>query len=135
MKRDNYWLKRLTKKIWGRYFSDTEMQNDVRVTFGKRARRQLGSISHRGDHTLITINGLFKEEAIPTFLIEATIAHELIHYATGFQSPLKQRYRHPHQGGVIKKEMIERDLEGLFKHQKTWLKDNWPAVLKKHFKR
>jgi len=130
-KRNNLWLRNLAEKIWNRYFSDTPVLGDIRVRFGRRARRQLGSISHRRDHSLITINGLFREKNIPTFVVEATLAHELIHYATGFQSPLKQKYRYPHQGGVIKREMSKRNLEKLLLKQKKWLKENWEEMVRK----
>ena len=134
MKRDNAWLQQVLDKIWDNYFSDVPQVNDVKITFGRRAKRRLGSISlDPADMTtsLITINRLFEDPAIPEYVVEATIVHELTHYAHGFNSPLDQAQAHPHAGGVMRREFAERGLLDLYLQQKRWLKANWAEVIKR----
>jgi hypothetical protein len=134
MKRDNAWLQQVLDKIWDNYFADVPQENDVRITFGRRAKRRLGSISlDRADMktSLIMMNGLFVDPAIPEFVVEATIVHELTHYAHGFNSPLDQSKAHPHAGGVMRREFAERGLLDLFQQQKRWLKENWAGILER----
>ena len=134
--RDNKWLQQLLDETWDAYFSDVAQDNDVRIVFGRRAKRRLGSISlDPSDRTIsiITMNGIFKSLEIPEFVIQATLVHELTHYAQGFNSPLAQAQAHPHAGGVMKREFTERGLLELYLTQKRWLKLNWPKVLAKEF--
>ncbi len=134
--RDNRWLQELLDTTWDSYFSDIAQDNDVRIVFGRRAKRRLGSISldpANREVSVITMNGIFKSEEIPEFVIQATLVHELTHYAQGFNSPLAQAQAHPHAGGVMKREFTERGLLELYLNQKRWLKINWPQVLAKEF--
>ena len=134
--RDNTWLLELLDETWDTYFSDVPQDNDVRIVFGRRARRRLGSISldpNNNTISIITMNGIFKSDEIPIFVIQATLVHELTHYAQGFNSPLAQAQAHPHAGGVMKREFTERGLLELYLNQKRWLKINWPKVLAKEF--
>jgi hypothetical protein len=135
--RDDAWLQGTLDSIWDTYFADVPQSNDVRISFGRRAKRRLGSISlDPKDKTtsLITMNGLFKSDTIPSFVVQATIFHELTHYAHGFNSPLDQAQAHPHAGGVMKREFAERGLLELYLKQKRWLKAHWPAVIEAEFK-
>jgi len=135
--RDDIWLQELLDRTWDSYFSDVPQDNIVRIEFGRRAKRQLGSIRlDRNDaHTsIITLNGLFRDPEIPEFIAEATLVHELIHYAHGFNSPRPQQHAHPHAGGVIRQEYAERGLESLYVRQKRWLKANWPRIVAENFK-
>lgn len=134
--RDNAWLQELLDVTWDSYFSDVAQDNDVRIIFGRRAKRRLGSISlDSNDKTIsvITMNGIFKSNDIPEFVVQATLVHELTHYAQGFNSPLAQAQAHPHAGGVMKREFTERGLLELYLNQKRWLKINWPLVVAKEF--
>jgi hypothetical protein len=136
MKRDEAWLQQVLDKIWDHYFQDVRQDNDVRIVFGRRTKRRLGSISlDPADRqtSVITMNGIFKNPDIPEYIIEATIVHELTHYAHGFNSPLEQAQAHPHAGGVMRREFAERGLLELYQLQKRWLKENWPAVLEREF--
>jgi hypothetical protein len=136
MTRDDAWLQGVLDKIWDNYFADVPQVNDVRINFGRRAKRRLGSISlDPADRktSLIIMNGIFRDPGIPEFVIEATIVHELTHYAHGFNSPLEQAQAHPHAGGVMRREFDERGLLELYQIQKRWLKDNWPAVIAREF--
>jgi hypothetical protein len=132
--RDSSWLQALLDDIWDSSFSDVEQQNDVRIEFGRRAKRRLGSISlDTNDPTVsvITINSLFKLEEVPEFVIEATIFHELTHYAHGFNSPLARAQAHPHAGGVMRREYAERGKLQLYMDQKRWLKAHWLDLIQR----
>jgi len=137
VKRDEAWLQQVLDKIWDNYFADVPQQNDVRIVFGRRAKRRLGSISfdpNDRNTSLITINGIFKKATVPEYVIEATIVHELTHYAHGFNSPLNRAQAHPHAGGVMKREFAERGLLELYLQQKQWLITNWADVIASEFK-
>ena len=134
-------------ELWEGHFNDIPRKNLILIKFGKRAKRQLGSIKwvksntkiksilrkrykdidyqDDGRITLITITSLFKDQKIPEYVIEATIAHEMVHYAHGFFSPLKQIYNNPHKGSIIRKEMEKRGLGNIYRKSKRWLKVNW----------
>ncbi|HBG81944.1 TPA: hypothetical protein DDW69_03855 [candidate division CPR2 bacterium] len=134
--RDNRWLELKLQDIWNRYFLDIEKLNDVKIRFGRKARTRLGSIKKQDDgSTLITINSLLKIGEVPEFVIQGTIAHELVHYAHGFSSPHLKRFDHPHKGGVVGKEMATRGLEDILILQKRWLKENWKNFLDSHHPR
>jgi hypothetical protein len=138
MKRDEAWLQEVLDKIWDNYFPDVAQENDVRIVYGRRSKRRLGSISLDPvdrNTSVITLNGLFRDPGIPEFVVEATIVHELSHYAHGFNSPLDQAHSHPHAGGVMRREFAERGLLDLFQIQKRWLKENWPAIIEREFGR
>lgn len=134
--RDEAWLHAMLDEIWDRYFADVPQDNIVKVIYGRRAKTRLGSIKFdRNDHgtTIITMNSLFKDPGIPEFVVRATLVHEMSHYAHGFNSPIEQKFQHPHSGGVMKAEFAERGLEDLYKQQRKWLKDNWRQIIEKHF--
>jgi hypothetical protein len=134
--RDDIWLQEVMDRTWDTHFNDVPQENDVRIEFGRKAKTRLGSIKldHK-DHsvTVITMNGLFRDPEIPEFVVVSTLVHELIHYAHGFNSPLEQKHRHPHAGGVIRREYAERGVEYLYHDQKKWLKANWPAIVRANF--
>lgn len=130
--RDQEWLENLLADIWYQHFRDVEQNNDVMIIWAKRAKRRLGSIemdSRDGHTSIIKVNRLFQDLAVPEYVIRATIVHEMTHYAHGFGSPHEQKQRHPHSGGVIRKEFAERGLVDLYLKQKRWLKDNWRDFL------
>ncbi|MDP4038939.1 MAG: hypothetical protein Q8P54_03210 [bacterium] len=134
--RNQEWLENLLADIWYKHFFDIPQHNDVIIRYGRKAKRRLGSINrHHKDQTItiITVNRLFIDPQIPEYVVRATIFHEMTHYAHGFNSPLNQKQRHPHSGGIIKKEFAERDQEELYQKQKKWLKKNWPNILKRYF--
>jgi hypothetical protein len=134
--RDELWLQQLLDETWDQHFAEVPQANIVRIEFGKRAKRQLGSIRRDRrdpDVTIITMNGLFRSPEIPEFVVEATLVHELIHYAHGFNSPLEQQHAHPHAGGIIRAEYAERGLEELYMRQKRWLKAHWPGIVAANF--
>lgn len=112
-------------------------RGQISIGFGRKARTRLGSIRQIGrfkKQSIITINGLFREETIPEEIITATVAHELCHFVQGFSSPLPQQSAYPHQGGLVDNELKRRGLGDLLKFQKKWLKSEWPAIVKANFK-
>lgn len=142
--RDNKWLEMKLGEIIHRFFSDLEIKNSISIHFGRKNERQLGKISkrHHGSilsrlsnnfDTIITLNSRFRDPEIPEFVIEGTIIHEMCHYAHGFSSPLPQKCKYPHQGGIIKHEMIQRGAGDIYLNEKKWLKKNWQKHLKKNF--
>lgn len=135
--RDQEWLECLLAKVWQDHFFDVERHNPIRIVYGRKAKRRLGSISlDRNDPkvSIIRMNGLFKNEDIPEFIVTATIVHELCHYAHGFFSGIdRPKQRYPHSGGVIRREFAERGLEALHDRQQEWLKQNWLRIVSENF--
>lgn len=134
--RDQEWLENLLADIWYNHFIDVEQIYEVKIKYGRKAKQRLGSISlDRVDPNIsvITINPIYQDLEVPEYIVKATVVHELTHYAHGFNSPHGQKHRHPHSGGVIRKEFAERDLEDLYLQQRKWLKENWPRIVEKHF--
>ena len=134
--RDNNWLQYLLDEIWDEYFSEVDQNNIVRIEYGRKAKRRLGSIRidpSDMETSIITINRIFSQEEIPEYVVRATIVHELSHYAHGFNSPLVQKKNHPHAGGVMKREFAERGLLELYLKQKSWLRQHWPEVVARNF--
>jgi hypothetical protein len=132
--RNQEWLENLLADIWYRHFEDVEQTNDVVVIWAKRAKRRLGSIEldkSDGKTSVIKVNRLFQNLEIPEYVIRATIVHEMTHYAHGFASPHRQRQRHPHSGGVVRREFAERGLADLYIKQQRWLRQNWQDFLRR----
>lgn len=136
MQRDAKWLKNRLETIWQRYFPDVPIANNVIIKFGQKAMTRLGSIKFgqrkENRNTIITINGHFRDPEIPAFVVDGVLAHELTHYAHGFCSPHQQFHRYPHQGGVVRQEMVDRGLADLLQLEKKWIKQNWTDFLKKN---
>jgi hypothetical protein len=133
--RDEKWLAQLLDTVWDEHFSDVPQDNIVRIRFGRKAKHRLGSIMmdpKEADVSLITMNGIFRDESVPEFVVKATLVHEMTHYAHGFNSPLMRKQAHPHAGGVMRREFDERGLLALYKDQKKWIKENWPRVVVEH---
>jgi hypothetical protein len=127
--RDDSWLKERLDSIWNNNFSDVQRLNNVVIRFKGRWKNKLGHIKLlENKDTEIVINGLFKHDAIPEQLINATIAHELVHYSQGFQSPLPRKYKHPHAGGVVTRELKMRGLGGTLLFEKKFMKRNWKYI-------
>lgn len=135
--RDTLWLETQLDAFLKGPFADLEIANRLEVRWGRKAQRRFGSILMARDKRVsrITINGIFRDESIPEQVIQATLAHELAHYAHGFSSPLPRKYKHPHAGGVIELEFKKRGLSLLSAYEKQWTKRHWPEVLRAAFPR
>ncbi|HNW23784.1 MAG TPA: hypothetical protein PKH06_03450 [Candidatus Dojkabacteria bacterium] len=151
MVRDNKYLENLLYDLWESNFSDVARLNLVTIKYGKHSKRQLGSIRLIKDMStferyikryklekdmfdnqsvsLINITRYFMYDYVPEYVVKATIAHELCHYTHGFSSPLEKKFKYPHQGGIVKKELKNRHLYDIYTDSKRWLKDNWLAVI------
>lgn len=137
--RNQAWLIELFERTLDDYFSDMQRINNIRVIFGRRARRRLGSISidpKNPDISIIRVNGWFRSVEVPEYIVQSVIVHELCHYAHGFNSGADEKiHRHPHAGGVIRSEFEERGLAELYDAQQQWLKQNWPQFIMKNHAR
>lgn len=151
MVRDNKYLENLLYDLWENNFCDVARLNLVAIKYGKHSKRQLGSIRLVKDKntferyikrynldsnifdnksvSLINVTRYFMYDHVPEYVVKATIAHELCHYTHGFSSPLERRYKYPHKGGVVRKELRDRDLYDIYTDSKRWLKDNWLSVI------
>lgn len=145
--RDDDWLANRLADIWYKHFPDIEQPNEVIITFGRKSRTRLGSIGMPGwqdaarkvkytghkavpeGTSVITITGYFKDERVPQFAVDATIGHELVHYAHGFHSPHPQLYANAHRGGIVDKELVKRGLGDVLKQQQVWLRTHWIDIV------
>ncbi len=127
--RDNIWLAYRLASIWASYFTDIASPNEVKIAFGRRSRTRLGSIRMDQGISVITLTSYFTDLRVPTYVIDTTIAHELVHYAHGFHSPHAQRYRHPHRGGIVDTELRHRLMGEALAQQQHWLKKEWPLII------
>ncbi len=134
--RNDQWLQDIFTNTYSSYFADIKRVNGIRIEFGRRAKRRLGSISvnpRDPSTSVIRINGWFRHQCIPEEVVTSVIVHELCHYAHGFNSGSKEpQHKYPHAGGVIRKEFAERGLESLYELQDKWIKIDWPKFLDKY---
>ena len=135
--RTNHWLAERLDAIHRQYYADVPIRNVIMVRFGRESRTRFGSIiarprpGHAQPVSYITINSLFKDEEVPEYVIDATLAHEFAHYAHGFHSPLERLYDYPHKGGVVDKEIIRRGGGDMLKRQKAWAKKEYREFLRR----
>ena len=87
----------------------------------------------KNKETEIVVNGMFKSFDIPDFILELTIAHELVHYSHGFQSPHPQLYTHPHQGSVVNQDLKKRGFHEHLRQERKWIKEVWRPHVQKVF--
>ena len=132
--RDDEYLKNKLEDIWKVAFFDVEKKNHIKIRFKGNWKNKFGHIKKlRNGDSEIVINGYFKQEKIPDYIIDLTIAHELVHYSHGFNSPLPRLYKHPHKGGVVNKELKKRGFSHLVKLEKKWVKEEWRPLVQKEF--
>lgn len=121
--RDNRWLLSRLDYIWSKYFPDVKQINRVFVRFGRNSDTRFGSIKLRyeDNSTHIIITAKFRNKEFPLEIVDHTIAHELVHYCSGFSSPYPRLHKYPHRGGVIEKELKRRGLSYLVSFYKDWV--------------
>jgi hypothetical protein len=128
--RSDEWLNAKLEEVWQVLMPDVEKLNKVSVVFKGNWKTKFGHIKKMKDgSTQIVVNGLFRNEVVPDYIILTTIAHELIHYMHGFHSPYPKRFRYPHQGGIVDKELKARGFGVLLKLEKDWVKNSWVEVI------
>jgi len=137
-------------EVWEEYFNDVPRKNFVISKFGRYSKRQLGCIKYATEHTkaktllkkykedidlqdidsvsVILLTRYFQDERIPKIVLVSTLSHEICHYAHGFHSPLSRKYKYPHRGKVVIKEMKNRGLNDVLKESELWLKENWLEI-------
>ena len=76
-------------------------------------------------HSFIGINSLLQHVEVPDVVLIVTIAHELVHYAHGFGSPLPQLYNHPHANNVVDIELERRGLGDALSECNSWIDEQW----------
>ena len=131
-KRDDIWLLSRLDHLWSNFFADVSQDNPIFIKFGRYSKFRLGSIKFdkRNKKSYITITAMFKDINVPVEVVDHTIAHELCHYTHGFSSPKTQMHKYPHSGGVIQRELAERNLQHLSKAYSQWIKQ-YREILKK----
>lgn len=130
--RDNEWLAARLENLWATLFPDVMRPNTVRTRFKGRWKNKFGHIKRlKNKDTEIAINGLFANETIPEYIIDLTLAHEITHYSHGFNSPLPRKYRHPHAGGIVRRELKARGLGALLRMERHFVKNEWRELYKK----
>lgn len=145
--RDNSYLEDRLYFLWENFFNDVPRKNLVLIKFGKGSSRQLGSIKWANQNTkvnallkkkvdeidvaddkrisVITLTKIFQNEEVPEYILDATIAHEMVHYTHGFHSPIERSVKHPHKGRAVEKELEKRGLGDMYAQSQVWLKANW----------
>lgn len=146
--RNNEWLENQMWELLHNHFADVPVTNEIIIRFGKRAYQRLGSIKQKcirpglkmgnviirqaeyDERSFITITGYFRDLLVPEYVVLATLAHELVHYAHGFSSPLEKKFEHPHKGKIVQRELLKRGLGDIHYDSEKWLKKEWKNYLK-----
>ena len=129
--RDESWLQERFNKVWETLFYDVERKNNVLVRFKGRWKNKFGHIRLLKDKSSeIVINSLFKNEKVPEFIIDLTLANELVHYGHGFNSPLERKHKHPHKGNIVNKELVARGFGEMIRREREFVKKEWPLLFK-----
>lgn len=132
--RNDDWLMQQTELIWQKYFPDLTKDNQVLAVFKGRWKNRFGYIKMlQNKNTVIVINSLFKDERVPEFVINTTLAHEIVHYMHGFQSPKERKYEYPHKGQIVDREIKRRGLGEQLRMEKDWVKNCWLDIYKNYF--
>ena len=127
--RDEQWLKERLDHMWDLLFSDVERKNTVIIRFKGRWKNKFGHIKMlQNKDTEIVVNSLFKHESVPEGMIDATIAHELVHYMHGFSSPHERKYTHPHAGGIVTRELKKRGFGHILAFEREFAKGDWQRI-------
>lgn len=127
--RDDAWLRLRLEALLTAYFPDLPAGHPIDLRFGRPSRRRFGSIAARDGRSHIRINRVLASPAVPEFVVDATLLHEIAHYVHGFGSGLPKRHRHPHAGGVVAAELEARNCGGIERLAGTWRAAHWEAVL------
>ena len=134
MQRTDEWLQNEFDTIVKNHFPEIKQVDSITIMFGAPTAVRLGSIRlmKRTDPTagtLIRVNGLFRNPRIPRFVVREVVAHELAHLVHGVHTISERRYRHPHRGGVVTTELVDRGIGEVVYLSKTWLKQNWQSFI------
>lgn len=113
--------------IWQNHFADLPRINEVQIAYCRPWKTRLGLIRMSLDNAIsfIGINSLLRSVQVPECVLLTTIAHELVHYAHGFGSPLPRLYEHPHANSVVEQELERRGLGSALHECDTWIEEQW----------
>ena len=127
--RNQVWLADTLDRLWEEHFWDVPRICPVRIRFGARWKWRLALIRWESatESSLIALNALFRDPIVPESLCEVTIAHEIVHYAHGFGSPLPRRASDPHADRVIERELAARGLGPKLALADAWVDRCWSA--------
>lgn len=125
--RDDLWLRQELDHLWRQHFVDVPRVNRVVVSFMGRWKARLGliTLSEDTNTTYIGLNALLRYPEVPSFVASITLAHEMVHYCHGFGSPLPRRYKYPHRGGIVEKELRKRGLAYEHDLYQEWVYSHW----------
>ncbi|MDE3073931.1 MAG: hypothetical protein KGJ86_00755 [Chloroflexota bacterium] len=126
-RRDNHWLRRQLDHIWSTWFADVDRVNPVSIRFVRPWRTRLAVIylTNNDSESFIGVNGLLSDQQVPYSICLVAIAHELVHYCHGFGSRHPQRYKHPHRGNVVARELARRGLARQLDFYEQWTTNRW----------
>lgn len=129
--RDNAWLASQLDHIWATWFADVDRVTPVSIRYVRPWKRRLAVIYLKDDDqvSFIGVNRLLRDQRVPYTVCLVTIAHELAHYAHGFGSHHPRRYKHPHRGNVVQRELTRRGLGRELRFYTDWTNDVWFEVL------
>ncbi|MBI3968021.1 MAG: hypothetical protein HY329_20470 [Chloroflexi bacterium] len=127
VERTDEWLCEKLRAIWRDHFADVPALNPIEISYARPWKCRLGliTLTEKSKTSLIRLNRLLAHPGVPECVNTITIAHELVHYAHGFGSTLPRRYEHPHQGGIVKKELVSRGFAEEHDRYVQWIDDHW----------
>lgn len=129
--RDNAWLTQQLDHVWQTRFADVARPTPISIRFVRPWKTRLAVIYLTEDErqSFIGVNRLLRDHRVPYTVCLVTIAHELVHYAHGFGSHLPRRYRHPHRGNVVQRELTRRGLASELRFYTEWTNNCWFELL------
>lgn len=138
---DQYLAKK-TAALIRENFSQKGVTNLLIVRWGGKWSRKLGHIKPlKNDKkqdvefgSIIEINSLLKSVDIPEYILDYVLMHELTHYFQGFGSNHERKFKHPHRGGLVDKELQRLGWNEIMEKSEKWLKENWATILKNNGK-
>ncbi len=133
---DSY-LARKTASLIRENFPDRGVTNLLIIQWGKKWARKLGHIKplkNENKHdpnygSIIEINSILKSNAVPEYVLDYVLMHELTHYFQGFGSNHERKGKHPHKGGLVDKELERLGWGEIMQKSEKWLKENWGQIL------
>jgi len=125
--RDQRWLSGQLDYIWDTWFQDVERVTPISIRYVRPWKRRLAVIYLTEDdrRSFIGVNRLLSDSRVPYTVCLVTIAHELAHYTHGFGSHHPRRYRHPHRGNVVQRELTRRGLGAELRFYTEWTNEAW----------
>jgi|GEM_PF-3581591 len=123
-------IARLVDATWQQYFPDVPRANIIVAGYDFRWKTRLGRIRMLvdGSESEITLNTYLDNLQVPSEISVVIIAHEIVHYAQGFSSPLPRMQRHAHNHGAVSHELARRGLGEQERFMYEWARSEWPNL-------